>query len=414
MKDTVGQSKSSELPTGFTAERVGKFECKNGTATFFWDGGTRGVRGLGIKCTPKNQRHPRGTKTYVVEGRLDGKTVRISLGDVRRWTLERARRRAARLRLLLEEGIDPRVKRRQRTEKRKAAEAAAVAKVESADRAATAAQQAAQEAARFILKALCEQYVTHLKAAGKPSGRDAASLFRTHVYKSRFADRPAREVTARDLTELLRGIIEAGHGRTAAKTRSFLRASYQLALRAELDATVPAALMAFSIAANPAASTNALARFNATRDRTLSADELRHYLTRLRASPDTVAKIPLLLCLLLGGQRPAQLVRVTIADVDLAAGTITLRDGKGKRQRPRLHVLPLVGETHTLASELYERRCRQAEQARKDDPEGPAAHGDVPLFALANHRVDPATLSGAVRVIRRAMIVAADRKLTHF
>jgi len=45
-----------------------------------------------------------------------------------------------------------------------------------------------------------------------------------------------------------------------------------------------------------------------------------------------------LLSLMLGaGQRPAQMLRARLADVDLPARTITLHDGKGKRQVPRVH-----------------------------------------------------------------------------
>lgn len=44
----------------------------------------------------------------------------------------------------------------------------------------------------------------------------------------------------------------------------------------------------------------------------------------------------------LGGQRFRQLARVRHTDIDLAAGTILLIDGKGRREQPRPHLLPLT------------------------------------------------------------------------
>ena len=52
--------------------------------------------------------------------------------------------------------------------------------------------------------------------------------------------------------------------------------------------------------------------------------------------------------LLLGGQRPTQLLRCARGDADLAARTLTLRDGKGRRDVPRLHVLPMAPMVHAL------------------------------------------------------------------
>jgi integrase len=56
--------------------------------------------------------------------------------------------------------------------------------------------------------------------------------------------------------------------------------------------------------------------------------------------------------LYLGGQRTDQLIRVTRADVDLNAKTIRLYDPKGRRQQPRVHVLPM---TPTVLSIVRER-----------------------------------------------------------
>jgi integrase len=61
-------------------------------------------------------------------------------------------------------------------------------------------------------------------------------------------------------------------------------------------------------------------------------------------------KDALQLLVLLGGQRPVQLLRLKATNVDLTAGTVTLYDPKGARQQPRAHVLPLVAEAKAILS----------------------------------------------------------------
>src|SRR5690606_22896321 len=50
--------------------------------------------------------------------------------------------------------------------------------------------------------------------------------------------------------------------------------------------------------------------------------------------------------MLLGGQRVAQLLRTTPADLDMSAGTIQLLDPKGRNRatKPRRHVVPIVAD----------------------------------------------------------------------
>ena len=63
----------------------------------------------------------------------------------------------------------------------------------------------------------------------------------------------------------------------------------------------------------------------------------------------------LLLCLLLGGQRPTQLLRAKLVELDLSANTITLFDPKGARSQPRVHILPLTDEAARILNRLAER-----------------------------------------------------------
>ena len=211
---------------------------------------------------------------------------------------------------------------------------------------------------RYTLKALCEQYVSHLKAAKAASARNVECQLKLYVHECEWALLPAKNFTARQATALLRKIIESGKGHTAKKIRSFLHSAYAMALRSETDAVVPADMLAFDIEVNPIASTSALSKFNTARTRNLSPSEMGELWRRLCA-PDqeqTAALRALRLTILLGGQRGQQLLRVRrVEDVDMEGMTITLYDPKGKRKAPRPHMLPIVGKAVEDIVALIER-----------------------------------------------------------
>ncbi|MCX7147281.1 MAG: Arm DNA-binding domain-containing protein, partial [Sulfuritalea sp.] len=86
----------------FTAERIAKFQfvpSKQGklNQTFYWDGKTPG---LGLRVTAT------GSKSYIFEAWLHGKSCRITIGDTRTWTVGQAQAEATRLKTLTDQGID--------------------------------------------------------------------------------------------------------------------------------------------------------------------------------------------------------------------------------------------------------------------------------------------------------------------
>ena len=105
----------------FTAERVAGFKCEPGKQqTIYWDGK---LVGLGLRVTQK------GTKAYIFEGRLKGKTIRMTIGSPAVWPLESqwrydqatgkevlhsegAREKAKQYSTQLDNGINPAVKKR--------------------------------------------------------------------------------------------------------------------------------------------------------------------------------------------------------------------------------------------------------------------------------------------------------------
>lgn len=299
---------------------------------------------------------------YTVPG---GKRIDLRLGEYSRkgdartsFTLQQARARVSELREIHKgTAVDVRAYLAERMVAEQAQREAARVEQErllAEQKAASAASEAARrDAERYTLRALLDAYVRHLERLGKPSAADTRNRVRLHVFDAPDspAEKLAREVTSRDVVALLRRLTNEGKGRTAAMLRSHIRAAYQMSATAELDPGIPAEFVAFSVTANPAALTDPLTRFNVARDRTLSAAELRLYMDRISALPSTQADV-LQLALLLGGQRPEQLLRLKRGDVDLDASTVTLRDFKGRRKQPRVHVLPLSGNARAIVEKL--------------------------------------------------------------
>lgn len=90
----------------FTANRAAGFKCKKGKQqSIYWDGKTPG---LGIRVTIA------GTKSYIFETRLHSRTLRVTIGDLRTWTIGKAQAEARRIKALSDQGIDPRLLQAQR------------------------------------------------------------------------------------------------------------------------------------------------------------------------------------------------------------------------------------------------------------------------------------------------------------
>ena len=86
----------------FTAGRVGGLECEKGKQqSFYWDAKTPS---LGVRVTAT------GKKTYIFESRIGGQSspMRMTIGDVRTYSISEAQQEANRLKGLTDKGIDPR------------------------------------------------------------------------------------------------------------------------------------------------------------------------------------------------------------------------------------------------------------------------------------------------------------------
>lgn len=281
-----------------------------------------------------------------------GRTDRLALGafdDTGRagYTLAELRERAGVLSRLYLSGVKDLRHHFEEQERQAQAAEEAARRAKEEQEAATKAEALAKQ--RFTLRRLCEVYASHLEARGKTqSAKHARSMFKVHVFEAApdLADTPAREVTRRDITGLVRRVNEKGHVRAGGILRAYLSAAYALAVNAEGDSQAPSELLGFDLDTNPVSGVKAIPV--QTSERVLSKDEVRAYLSRLWG--DDLTSRFLVLHLLTAGQRVSQLLRVRVADYDASDGCLRLQDPKGRRQVAREHVLPLG----PLASELVE------------------------------------------------------------
>jgi integrase len=103
-EQSLGKPVSTENRFNFTAPRIKAATCPAGkTQYFFWDAATPK---LGLRVTAS------GSKSYIFEGWANGKSLRMTIGDYRIWTIEQAREQARYYQTLCDKGLDPRAEKK--------------------------------------------------------------------------------------------------------------------------------------------------------------------------------------------------------------------------------------------------------------------------------------------------------------
>lgn len=84
----------------FTAGRVDGFECEVGKSqSFLWDAT---APGLGLRVTAN------GAKAYMFQAKLNGSAIRVTIGAPETWSIQDAQAEARRLKVMIDNGQDPR------------------------------------------------------------------------------------------------------------------------------------------------------------------------------------------------------------------------------------------------------------------------------------------------------------------
>jgi len=116
--------KKQESRVKFTVERVDDFTCPaDKPQAFLWDTVSPT---LALRATRM------GRKTYVFESRLNGATIRVTIGTPKDWPIKQAQLKAQGLKMLVDNGTDPREVEREKQAAAVEKKATAAAKVEAA------------------------------------------------------------------------------------------------------------------------------------------------------------------------------------------------------------------------------------------------------------------------------------------
>jgi integrase len=174
----LARSKKTNAPNlgvaqDLTAGLIERLTCPADKAQIF----LRDIKapGLRVRATPASSKNPNGVKAFVFEAKLNRQTIRLTIGDVRSWTIEAARIEVNRLRVSLDSGIDPRELERDRQVAAVEKKATEFAKVEANKLAALTVGELwatyVEERRPHWGDLHFRDHIDKAKAGGLPSGR---------------------------------------------------------------------------------------------------------------------------------------------------------------------------------------------------------------------------------------------------
>lgn len=312
-----------------TAARVENLACEQGKSqSIYWDSK---APGLGLRVTGT------GARSYVFESRLFGKTVRITIGDVRAWELGRARTEAARLKMLIDGGIDPREHRAEQQAAHEARRAAAKRQDVTFGEAWDAYLEARKP---FWSQRHYDDHVKNSEVGGKPRKRGKGLTEPGPLASLRPLRLP--DMTGERIAEWM---TEEGKNRPTMAALSYrqLRAFIRWASEHKnYIGLIP------SDAYKARDVKDAVPRVKAKEGDVLQREQLAAWFAAVRKIPNRVQSV-YLQSLLLTGARREEMAAVRWEDVDLRWRSLTLDDkveGTGGR------VIPLTPYLASLFEEL--------------------------------------------------------------
>lgn len=201
---------------------------------------------------------------------------------------------------------------------------------------------------------LLDGYANQLESNGKESSSEVRSALQRHVRDAwpDFWKRGIAAVSTDDLPAVIAKVAETGQLRSAEKLRAYIRAAYSAAIRARHDARAVFELRDLRVTSNTAHDLASIKGANRARDHWLSIHELRHYWNHISTLPGTDGA-SLRFHLLTGCQRVRQLSCLTTADLDPEGAFVVLHDIKGRREQPRIHVVPLLPAARDALSAMH-------------------------------------------------------------
>lgn len=287
----------------FNKSVIEKLPIPTKNPLIFWD---EKLIGFGVRVLPT------GAKTFFYQGRANHKLIKVTIGRFDPLTVEDARVKAKSYASNLANGIDPRT------------------------------QRAASKSTDTFGDMLTA-YVQLLTDNKKQSARAVETAIHRHVRDAlpKLWKKSVHDINLDDCVKIVGRLVDKGTKREADKVRSYIRTAFSEAINARGNVNASKSLRDMKVTINPARDIKKVDDSSNTDDRVLEKSELMAYWSHLKELPEPARSLAML-HVLTGGQRQAQLARVTLNDIDTTSQTLTIYDSKGRRKAARRHVVPLL------------------------------------------------------------------------
>jgi integrase len=260
-----------------------------------------------------------GALVWLVRYQRNGKPVWLTLGEYPAMTLDQAHEAHGEVRKQLAQGLDPKIEReRLRIERQRQ-------------------DEARQLTEAITVRNVIAEWAWHHARRHRKRPREAVRLLRAHLLQGPMKDKPASDITKRDLVLVIDKILARGSTVMANRIRDLTAQVFNFAAMRDLIPSSPAA----GLLKKPGGQEQA-------KERSLNRDEISQF---WRGLDDAKTKISLpirlaLKLILVTAQRPGEVAQARFNDVDVAQRL--WRIGDNKSDRP--HVVPL----NDLAIEIIE------------------------------------------------------------
>lgn len=255
--------------------------------------------------------HPGGEMAFLVRYKIAGKEHWVTLGSWPALSIVAAHEEHLEIRKQLANGLDPKVEReRHRIERQRQEE---MRKVTEA----------------VTVRNVIAEWAWHHARRHRKRPREAIRLLRVHLLQAPVKDKPASDITKRDLVLIIDKILARGSTVMANRVRDLTAQVFNFAAMRDLIPSSPAA----GLLKKPGGQEQA-------KERSLNRDEIRQF---WRGLDDGKAKISLpirlaLKLILVTAQRPGEVAQAKLSDIDVAQRL--WRIGDNKSERP--HTVPLT------------------------------------------------------------------------
>ena len=262
----------------------------------------------------------------------------MKLGKYPDTSLKLARDHCRTARQLIDDGLDPQIKRAKACQKEN-------------DALAAARHQAEIDNATGTVTQLFDYYVSFLKDESKRAHKDVRQLFERDI-KTSIGHLKAREVTPAQIRDIIRAVYRRGAKIQANHTRTYLMAAYSFGIRFDNDVIHDTKTL-FRIDYNPVRDIPVPAR-SKPGERNLSAEEIHDLWHKLDESGMSLAaKTCIKLLLATGGQRVEEVLHMRWIELDFNRKLWELSATRTKNDKP--HVVPLSNLAISLIRDMGER-----------------------------------------------------------